>query len=664
MIESRQVIVRRLGVIAVILGLATACIALLVLVGEIFHYPQLLYIHETLHSMAYFTAIGLILGGVSVVVSKMGWPRTALVLGAVIASIGLFRGAQIVFAWPPFVGLFLEKYVAIDPGTVLLPMAPNTALCFVLIGIATVMGNCCKRPWASAVGGGLCTLVIALAITALLGHLLRVEMATGWGALSHMAPLTATAMIALGLACVAMSCRQTLEMGREVRWLPIPVGFSLLVVTVLFSSAIAGDEADYRMQRVKDEHHLVSTEIQNQMQKTMDSKMPLIAMGVGLVLAVLATWVTYLIQQQRRYFRELQASSKVCTDMRDALDSSSIISTTDVRGNITSVNDNFLKISQYSRVELLGKNHRIIKSGLHPKEYYTEMWRTIAQGNVWKGEFCNRAKDGSYYWVYATIFPFLGEDGKPTSYMGIRHDITERKLLEGELQRSNRALEEFDHVVAHELKTPLTVIKMAAENMTGAKLGSLNSVQENMIGMIDRNVDQMAATINGLLRIAQSNTRGRKLDLRKMDIKRHVCEVIHALKAMAQERHVTIQDNIAEGLPSIMSSSGVFAEVLTNLINNAIRYASHEVVIGAHATPGWIQFEVCDDGMGIPKEQLSKLFEKYSSDNKAQGSLFNGTGLGLYICKDLVTHMGGEIGAKSEVSKGTCFYFTLPIAGP
>lgn len=849
MAESQQGLVGRLGVVAVMLGVVSALIGLLVLVGEISQFPQFLCNHVTLHPVAYLTAACLILGGMSVVLSKMGWPRTALVLGTVIAATGFLRGAQSVFAWPPFVGLFVARYVAIDPDAVLLSMAPNTAFCFILIGVATMMGNCCKRPCASLVGGGLSTLVISLAMTTVLGHLLGVEVATGWGMQSHMAPLTAIGLSALGLAWAVMTCRRTLAMGREVRWLSIPVGLALLTATVLFSSAIAGDKDHYRIQRVRDEHHLIATEIQNQMQSTVDSMarmalrwelrgrpsklawmidvhsdlgtvegilgmawldnaghfqwvepeenrdfwvrlqkevdaMPMqhfsrdvnqitishvvdlgpeqqmffmfqplrvelqtdgfivlvldsqkalrnllttethrhwlvylqdgdrvlygqgvlneiqsspwryvgevslpgvnwqlgiapspeilastesnnarIAIGVGLVLAVLATWVTYLIQQQRRYYRELQASSRLSADMREALDSSSIISTTDVRGTITYANDNFCKISQYSRAELIGQNHRIIKSGRHPREYYTDMWRTIAQGKVWNGEFCNRAKDGSYYWVYATIFPFLGESGKTTSYMGIRHDITERKRLEGELQRSNRALEEFDHVVAHELKTPLTVIKMAAENLTETNLGPLNSVQEDMVGLIDKNVDQMASTINGLLHMAQLNTTGRNLDLCKMDVKRHVREVIQNLRVMAQERHIKIQEAIAEGLPHVMVSPGVFAEVLTNLISNAIRYASHEVVVGASTMPGWIRFEVCDDGVGIPKEQLSNLFEKFSSDNTAQASLFKGAGLGLYICKDLVTQMGGKIGAENESRRGTCFYFTLPTAG-
>ncbi|WP_291132316.1 sensor histidine kinase [Flavobacterium sp. UBA7682] len=176
---------------------------------------------------------------------------------------------------------------------------------------------------------------------------------------------------------------------------------------------------------------------------------------------------------------ESEHLAKDILDYKVALDAADIVAITDQKGTIQYANDNFCKISKYTKEELIGQNHRIVNSGYHEKSFFNNLWQTIGSGSIWKGEIKNKAKDGTVYWVDTTIVPFLNEKGKPYKYLAIRSDITERKLSEEALKQSEEQYRDiFSNALVAILTMDVATSKVTAVNNVGVELFGYDSKED------------------------------------------------------------------------------------------------------------------------------------------------------------------------------------------
>ena len=346
------------------------------------------------------------------------------------------------------------------------------------------------------------------------------------------------------------------------------------------------------------------------------------------------------------------ASLRELHHLRYALDQSVIVATTDVQGRITSVNDKFCEISKYSRAELMGQDHRILNSGFHGADYIRGLWRTIAQGKIWRGELRNRAKDGSIYWVATTIVPFLDSHQKPWQYMAIRYDITEQKLHEQRLrdQAALASLGEMAAVVAHEVRNPLAGIRGGVQ-----LIGSMMPPGDDgrgLVGEIVERIDGLNRVVEDLLAFA------RQRDPRPSSIALGILlsDLAGSLRydpAMT-ELIVTMS---ADDSTTVNADLDQLRLVFTNLFMNAAQAMQGRGEISVAVTmdaQGRAVVSIADRGPGIPPENRERIFEPFFTTKS------RGTGLGLPTARRLIQLNGGVLDLLERPGGGTIVQVAFP----
>ena len=199
---------------------------------------------------------------------------------------------------------------------------------------------------------------------------------------------------------------------------------------------------------------------------------------------------------------------------------------TDMSGEIQYVNPAFEEITGYSRVQAVGENPRILKSGKHDQDFYRQMWDTLNRGELWQGTVINKKADGGLFEADLSIAPVRDEDGVTVSYVGVTRDITERKRMVDTLQRAVMVKSEFTSMVSHELRTPLTAIKEAIDIVEDQTAGPVNEHQKNFLTLAKRNVDRLHRLINDTLDFSKLERGEFRLQPAWHDLNALVAEVV------------------------------------------------------------------------------------------------------------------------------------------
>ncbi|MGE4295252.1 MAG: response regulator [Campylobacterales bacterium] len=367
------------------------------------------------------------------------------------------------------------------------------------------------------------------------------------------------------------------------------------------------------------------------------------------------------INKERQYYKALMAAT--------------IVSKTDPKGVITDVNDNFCQISGFTREELIGKPHNIVRHPDMPAEGFRAMWETIGSGQIWHGQVKNRKKGGGYYIVSTTIVPLLDDRGRIAEYISIRQDVTDLERLREEVQRQqeaqrkqqtaqavSHARESLLLVFTHELKTPLNAIINFSEYVRKSIAKSTLENRDKLTQLLDAvraNAYYMLENITNTLDIAK--LKSGKLVFHKSSFNAYdLIEQMMARHASLLEEQGATAAFEGDRACYLASDELRVRQILSNLYSNAIKYGNGKILVTLSCENEGVTVTVEDDGAGIAgKPELFELFEQGDAEEMKRAS--KGTGIGLHFVKLLCDGLGIQTRVEtSDRLGGTRFALVFP----
>ena len=357
------------------------------------------------------------------------------------------------------------------------------------------------------------------------------------------------------------------------------------------------------------------------------------------------------------------------------------ISTTDLKGIITYVNEAFCKMSGYTKDELIGYNHNIIRHPDMIDNDFKQMWDVVQSGKKWQGRIKNIRKDKSHYWLELNIDPIFDDKNNIISYTAVGINITNKIKLEdltknqeliiqtqtniANMQR-DKALEasksksEFLANMSHEIRTPLNAIMgfielLREDEKDKIKLSRLNIINNSSINLLE--------IINDILDFSKIESGNLVIDKIDFNPQKEFYLTKKLFKARFEEKNIRFLSSYNK-LPSSLNGDILrIKQVINNLLSNAIKFTKKDkdIFLDILYTNEKLTVNVKDEGIGIGDEYQSKIFDAFTQEDNTTTRKYGGTGLGLTISYNLVKAMGGELKLKSKLGVGSDFYFSIPL---
>jgi PAS domain S-box-containing protein len=389
--------------------------------------------------------------------------------------------------------------------------------------------------------------------------------------------------------------------------------------------------------------------------------------------------------------------------------SSASVVITDMAGNIEYVNRQFEMNTGYASAEVLGRNPRLLKSGCTLSATYSEMWGLLAAGEEWRGELCNRRKDGSLFWEHAVISALKDENGTVTHYVAVKDDITERRQIEAQLEMVNskqieerakrsaelviantelafqneekgkRAVEltfarevaeaantaksRFLATMSHEIRTPMNGILGMAQVLLMPKISEAERLDyaRTILG----SGQTLLTLLNDILDLSKIEAGKVEFECVAMEPGRVVGEAEGLFTEIARAKGLRIESDWSGAPGRYLGDPHRLRQILSNMVGNAVKFTEQGYVrieareVARDAEAAVLEFCVADTGVGIAQHEQALLFQPFSQADSSITRSYGGSGLGLSIVAGMVRLMGGEVGLQSEAGGGSRFWFRI-----